>query len=168
VLVRSASVTDTMSRYLIRQIEETENIEVRTSVEITRVAGSDTLETVTVRDRDDGLEEELEAHAVFIFIGAVPRTSWLGDVVATDRRGYVLSGPSVMQRDGSRPVGWSATRDPLWLETSVPGIFTAGDVRHRSIKRIASAVGEGSMAVQFIHTHLRGSVLAPAPAMATS
>jgi thioredoxin reductase (NADPH) len=166
ILVRSATVVDTMSRYLIHQIEETPNVEIRTSVEIARVDGSDTLESVTLRDLEGGTEEEVEARAVFIFIGAAPRTAWLGDVVATDRRGYVLSGPAVMQRDGSRPVGWSAPRDPLWLETSVPGIFTAGDVRHRSIKRIASAVGEGSMAVQFIHTHLRSSALASTPVMA--
>jgi thioredoxin reductase (NADPH) len=167
ILVRSDSVDDTMSRYLIRQIEETANIQVRLSVEITAAHGSDTLEGVTLRDRKDGTEEEVPAAAVFIFIGAVPRTEWLGDLVATDRRGFILSGPAVMQPDGSRPPGWAASRDPLWLETNVPGIFTAGDVRHRSIKRVASAVGEGSMAVQFIHTHLRGSVLAPTPAMAT-
>ncbi|MDX1674388.1 MAG: FAD-dependent oxidoreductase [Longimicrobiales bacterium] len=160
VLVRGSSVEDTMSSYLIQQIEETPNACIRTDAEIVRVHGEATLEGLTVRDVASGTEEETPAAAVFIFIGAAPRTEWLGDVVARDGRGYILSGPALM-RDGTRPEGWTAPRDPLWLETSVPGIFTAGDVRHRSIKRVASAVGEGSMAVQFIHTHLKGSVLAP-------
>ncbi len=162
VLVRGSSLDDTMSSYLIQQLEETPNIEIRLNAEVTRVHGDDSLETVTVRDNETGEEETRPAAAVFIFIGAAPRTDWLGDLVERDRRGYILSGPALM-RDGNRPRGWDAPRDPLWLETSVPGIFTAGDVRHRSIKRVASAVGEGSMAVQFIHTHLRGSVLAPKP-----
>jgi thioredoxin reductase (NADPH) len=167
VLVRSRSLEQTMSNYLIHQLEETGNIQVRTEVEITSVHGGQTLEAITLRDRDTREEEELPAAAVFIFIGAVPRTDWLGDLVARDRRGYILSGPAVMH-EGNRPPGWNVSRDPLWLETSVPGIFTAGDVRHRSIKRIASAVGEGSMAVQFIHVHLRSSGLATAPMVAAT
>ena len=165
ILVRRPSLADTMSRYLIEQIEGTANIRLRTGVEITRAHGERTLEAITVRGRDG--EEQMEAAAVFIFIGATPRTDWVGDVVLRDGRGFIPSGPALM-RDGQRPPGWTAPRDPLWLETSVPGIFAAGDVRQRSIKRVASAVGEGSMAVQFVHTHLRGSVLAPVPKVAVS
>ena len=160
VLVRSGSLRDTMSSYLIQQLDETDNIRIRTDTEVARAHGERTLEAITIRDNATGTEEELPAAAVFIFIGAVPRTDWLGDLVARDGRGFILSGPALM-RDGQRPAGWDAPRDPFWLETSVPGIFTAGDVRHRSVKRVASAVGEGSMAVQFVHTHLRGPVLAP-------
>lgn len=167
ILVRSGSLRDTMSSYLIQQLDETANIRVRTSTEVARVHGERTLEAITIRDNDAGTEEEHTAAAVFIFIGAVPRTDWLGDLVARDGRGFILSGPALM-RDGQRPSGWDAPRDPFWLETSVPGIFTAGDVRHRSVKRVASAVGEGSMAVQFVHTHLRGPVLAPRSTAPTS
>jgi thioredoxin reductase (NADPH) len=160
VLVRTGTLRDTMSNYLIQQLDETANIEVRTNTEVARAHGERTLEAITLRDNAAKTEEKLPAAAVFIFIGAVPRTDWLGDLVARDGRGFILSGPALL-RDGQRPPGWEAPRDPLWLETSVPGIFTAGDVRQRSVKRVASAVGEGSMAVQFVHTHLRGPVLAP-------
>lgn len=165
LLVRGRSLDATMSRYLIAQIEETENIAVRTGAEVAELQGDDHLDAIVVASRDGGDTETLPARALFIFIGALPRTDWLGDVVARDGRGFILSGPEVM-RDGKRPRGWTAARDPLWLETSVPGIFVAGDVRHRSIKRIASAVGEGAMAVQFVHTHLNGPVLAPRRPMA--
>jgi thioredoxin reductase (NADPH) len=162
ILIRGDSLDATMSRYLIAQIEETPGITVRSRVEISELQGGANLEAVVLRDRDSGLTETRPAHALFIFIGATPRTDWLGDVVARDGRGFIRTGPDVMP-DGQRPRGWTAARDPLWLETSVPGIFAAGDVRHRSIKRIASAVGEGAMAVQFVHTHLRGPVLARPP-----
>jgi thioredoxin reductase (NADPH) len=160
LLIRGESLARTMSRYLIAQIEETEGITVRAGARVTALRGDDRLEEIVIEDAEAGALT-LPAHALFIFIGAVPRTEWLGSVVARDRRGFVLSGPEVM-RGQDRPVGWTASRDPLWLETSVPGIFVAGDVRHRSIKRIASAVGEGAMAVQFVHTHLAGPVLASA------
>ncbi len=159
LLVRGLSLDATMSRYLIAQIEETENISVRTGAEVVEVHGDAHLDAIVIADRDGEEAETLAAHALFIFIGASPRTDWLGDVVARDGRGYILSGPDVAP-GGGRPLGWTAARNPLWLETSVPGVFVAGDVRHRSIKRIASAVGEGAMAVQFIHTHLSGPVLA--------
>jgi thioredoxin reductase (NADPH) len=92
---------------------------------------------------------------MFVFIGAAPHTEWLAGVVERDPQGFILAGPHLL-RDGKPPTGWPLVRDPYWLETSVPGIFVAGDVRHRSIKRVASAVGEGAMAVQFIHQHLSG------------
>jgi thioredoxin reductase (NADPH) len=118
---------------------------------------------VLVADRASGERRMLDVVAAFIFIGAMPHTAWVGDRVARDGRGFILSGPAVL-RNGARPPGWTVARDPLWLETSVPGVFVAGDVRHRSIKRIASAVGEGAMAVQFVHQHLSGTLLAPAQA----
>jgi thioredoxin reductase (NADPH) len=163
MLVRGSSLTQTMSQYLIDQIRETEGITVRPGTGVAELRGEHRLEEVVLEDERG--TTACPAHAVFIFIGALPRTEWLGEVVARDGRGFVLSGPDAM-RGAERPRGWTATRDPLWLETTVPGVFVAGDVRHRSIKRIASAVGEGSMAVQFVHTHLNGPVLAPAAAVA--
>jgi thioredoxin reductase (NADPH) len=100
-----------------------------------------------------GESETVPAHSLFIFIGAEPMTGWLEGLVERDERGFILSGPDLM-RDGKRPGGWRPERDPFLLETSVPGIFVAGDVRHGSIKRCASAVGEGSIAVQFVHSYL--------------
>ncbi len=166
LLVRGPTLATTMSHYLIAQIEETENIEVRTGAEAVEMEGEARLERIVVESAEPPGRETLPAHAAFVFIGAVPRTEWLGDVVGRDARGFILSGPEVMA-GSERPAGWSAARDPLWLETSVPGIFVAGDVRHRSVKRVASAVGEGAMAVQFVHQHLSGPVLAPRSAAAS-
>jgi thioredoxin reductase (NADPH) len=101
-----------------------------------------------------GETQTFSAHSLFIFIGAAPKTGWLDGVVERDERGFILSGPDLMQ-DGKRPKGWRPDRDPFLLETSVPGIFVAGDVRHGSVKRCASAVGEGSIAIQFVHQYLR-------------
>jgi len=126
---------------------------VRTQAQVTAAQGTQNLEAVTITDSDTGVVETLPAAALFVFIGALPRTDWLGDLVERDRAGFILSGPDLM-REGKRPRGWSLGRDPYWLESSVPGIFVAGDVRARSVKRIASAVGEGSMAVQFVHQYL--------------
>lgn len=161
MVVRSPSLAATMSSYLIDRIRETPGIAVRTQARIRAIHGEQRLESIELEDAG-GTAERLAVHAVFVFIGAVPRTDWLGGLVARDGQGYILSGPDVAPR-GERPRGWALPRAPLWLETSAPGIFVAGDVRHRSIKRIASAVGEGAMAVQFVHTHLSGSVLGPAP-----
>lgn len=121
------------------------------------------METLLVRDTTSSEDQILPAFALFVFIGAAARTDWLEGVVERDRNGYVLTGPDVM-RDGKRPPGWTERRDPFLLEASVPGIFVAGDVRHRSVKRIASAVGEGSMAVHLVHGHLASRALAPRPA----
>jgi thioredoxin reductase (NADPH) len=104
-------------------------------------------------DYETGASETAPAAALFIFIGAAPRTDWLGDLVERDSAGFIPTGPDLL-RDGKRPRGWNLGRNPFWLESSVPGIFVAGDVRGRSVKRVASAVGEGSMAVQFIHQFL--------------
>jgi thioredoxin reductase (NADPH) len=112
------------------------------------------LESITITNRNNGKTETRPAAALFIFIGAVPRSELVAGVVERDRVGFILTGQDLVE-DGKRPQGWKPKRDPFYLETSVPGIFTAGDVRHGSVKRVATAVGEGAMAVKLIHQHLR-------------
>jgi thioredoxin reductase (NADPH) len=153
ILVRGHGLAESMSQYLVDQIKATPNIAVRTQTQVTAAQGGQNLEAVTLSDVGTGAVETIPAAALFIFIGAQPRTDWLGELVERDRAGFILSGPDLM-REGKRPRGWNLGRDPYWLECSVPGIFVAGDVRARSVKRIASAVGEGSMAVQFVHQYL--------------
>ncbi len=153
LLVRRRSLTPSMSHYLIAQLEKTPNIRVRTGVTILEALGDDHLEAVRVLTDATREEETLQAFALFVFIGAVARTEWLEGLVGRDPRGYLLTGMDVMT-NGARPRGWTERRDPFLLESRTPGVFVAGDVRHRSVKRIASAVGEGSMAVQFVHGHL--------------
>ncbi|MGW8266353.1 MAG: FAD-dependent oxidoreductase [Longimicrobiales bacterium] len=162
ILVRRRTLNPTMSQYLIGQLERTPNVEIRTGVTVLEAMGEERLETLRVHDAASGDEEILSAFALFVFIGATARTEWLEGVVERDGQGYILTGPDVM-REGKRPPGWDQRRDPFLLESSTPGIFVAGDVRHRSVKRIASAVGEGSMAVQFVHGHLASRVLGPRP-----
>ncbi|HEX4344358.1 MAG TPA: FAD-dependent oxidoreductase [Solirubrobacteraceae bacterium] len=148
MLVRGPSLAKSMSHYLVEQIAGLENIEVRTRSSAVSAHGEgDRLSSLLVCD-GDGSEEQLDCDACFVFIGASPRTDWLADVVRRDDRGFILAGPDV-KRDG-----WPLERDPHLLETSVPGVFVAGDVRARSIKRVASAVGEGAMAVSLIHQYL--------------
>lgn len=154
LLVRSSSLANGMSQYLVDQVEAVANIDVHTGTEIVALEGNDHLECVRVKDRDTGETSVLEGAAVFIFIGAIPRTEMVGDVLARDRAGFVLTGADLMQ-DGKLPPSWNLKRDPFLLETSVPGIFAAGDVRHGSIKRVAAAIGEGSACVQFAHQYLR-------------
>jgi thioredoxin reductase (NADPH) len=148
MLVRGESLTASMSHYLIEQIDALSNVEVRACTTATAAEGEDgRLRRLRVQGPDGG-EEALEADACFVFIGASPRTDWLEGVVARDERGFILAGPD------AQAAGWPLKRDPYMLETSVPGIFVAGDVRARSFKRVASAVGEGSMAVSLIHEYL--------------
>ena len=153
MLVRGPSVAATMSHYLIEQIQKTPNIEVWTSSSISAVHGDARLSAITVQCATSGEVKELPASSLFIFIGAQPRTDWLGDLVERDDRGFILSGPDLL-RDGKRPPNWTLDRDPGLLETNVPGIFVTGDVRHGSVKRVASGVGEGAVVVQFIHQYL--------------
>ena len=148
MLVRGAGLESSMSQYLIEQIAALENIEVRTRSQAVAAQGEDgRLRTLTIRD-GEGAERDEEVDACFVFIGAAPRTDWLADVVARDERGFILAGAD------AQAAGWPLRRDPYLLESSVPGVFVAGDVRARSIKRVASAVGEGSMAVSLIHEYL--------------
>jgi thioredoxin reductase (NADPH) len=153
MVVRGESLTKSMSQYLIEQIAATPNVRVLTNSNIAEVYGNSSLEAVTIANSETGSVETCPANAMFIFIGASPRTEWLDGVVERDENGFILSGPDVMH-NGKRPRGWTVDRDPFLLETNVPGIFVAGDVRCRSVKRVASAVGEGSIAVQFIHQYL--------------
>lgn len=153
MLVRGESLTRSMSSYLIAQIEQTPNIRVRTCTTVEEAHGTDHLEGLTLLAADTGDKESVSAQWLFVFIGAEPRTDWLGDAVRRDDHGFVLSGPDLLV-DGQRPDGWSLERDPYHLETSVPGVFVAGDARAESVKRVASAVGEGAMAVMLVHRYL--------------
>jgi thioredoxin reductase (NADPH) len=147
MLVRGGSLEKSMSHYLIEQIEALGNVEVRTNTEAIGAEGDGRLRALRVRERD-GDESTMDVDACFVFIGAVPRTDWLEGVVARDERGFILAGLD------AKSDGWPLQRDPFPLETSVPGVLVAGDVRARSIKRVASAVGEGSMAVSLVHQYL--------------
>ncbi|MFZ0312166.1 MAG: FAD-dependent oxidoreductase [Candidatus Korobacteraceae bacterium] len=153
ILVRGQSLSSTMSRYLIDQVLATPNIQLWTDASVVEAHGETHLDEVSVLCSDTGKIERVPANAMFIFIGALPRTDWLAGLVERDERGFLLTGPDLI-RDGQRPKGWTPDRDPFLLETNVPGIFAVGDVRHGSIKRVASGVGEGSVAVQFIHQYL--------------
>jgi thioredoxin reductase (NADPH) len=153
MLVRGDSLASTMSQYLIDQIKETPNIQLWTHANVAEVHGDSHLEEISVLCSDTSKVERVPANAMFIFIGALPQTDWLGGTVERDERGFLLTGPDAME-GGQRPKGWALERDPFLLETSVPGVFAVGDVRHGSVKRVASGVGEGSVAVQFIHQYL--------------
>jgi thioredoxin reductase (NADPH) len=155
VLYRGDSLAKSMSRYLIDTIEDTPNITVRTNAEVAAAHGDEQLERITVRDTAGGADEEMKLAAMFVFIGARPQTEWLPDDVARDRRGFVLAGSELLLED-VRP-RWRLERNPYLLETTMPGLFVAGDVRSQSMKRVASAVGEGSMAVSFVHEYLAGA-----------
>ena len=153
MLVRGSSLSDTMSQYLEDQIAATKNIEVRLNSSVIAVEGSDRCETITIQDNKTCSTETVPASALLIYAGAVPRTDWLAGVVERDAQGYVVSGQHLML-EGKHPTGWTLDRDPFYLETSVPGIFVAGDVRHRSAKGVTSGVGEGAMAVKLVHQYL--------------
>jgi thioredoxin reductase (NADPH) len=153
VLVRGEGLAATMSQYLIDQIQRTPNIQIWTHASVALVHGEKRLEEISVRCSDTNKVERVPASSMFIFIGAQPRTEWLAGMVERDDRGFILTGPDLI-KDGERPKGWALDRDPFLLETNVPGIFAVGDVRHGSVKRVASGVGEGSVAVQFIHQYL--------------
>jgi thioredoxin reductase (NADPH) len=147
MLVRGASLEKSMSHYLIEQLAELAQVEVRTGAHAVAAEGEEG-HLRRLRIVQDGEESVLDADACFVFIGALPRTDWLDGVVARDTRGFILAGLD------AKVDGWPLRRDPFLLETSVPGVFVAGDVRARSIKRVASAVGEGSMAVSLVHQYL--------------
>jgi len=153
MIVRGDSLGRGMSQYLVDQIQDTANIIVRLCTSVVEVKGESSLDFITLLDAKTGKTETVPATALFIFIGAMPRTDWTAGLLARDEQGFLLSGPDLMP-NGQRPKGWLLERDPFLLETNVPGIFVAGDVRHGSIKRVASGVGEGSIAIQFVHRYL--------------
>lgn len=153
MLVRGESLGLTMSQYLIEQIQTTPNIQVEYSACVVEVHGNERLEAVSILCTVTGKTNRVPANSVFIFIGAQPRTDWLDGTVERDDRGFILTGPDLM-RAGKRPKGWPLDRDPSLLETNVPGVFAVGDVRYGSVKRVASGVGEGSVAIQFVHQYL--------------
>jgi thioredoxin reductase (NADPH) len=151
VLIRRASLVETMSDYLIRELEALPNVEIRPRVQVVGGTGSDFLETVTVRDLDTGAET-VENGVLFVLIGSEPRTDWLAGALARDRWGFLVTGSQLLAEDVEP--AWPLDRPPALLETSTPGVFAAGDVRAGSVKRVASAVGEGALAVTLVHAHL--------------
>ena len=153
LLVRGNSLAAKMSQYLIDQINVTDNIQVRLSTQVVEVLGKSKLESVIAIDRETGELENIATEALFVFIGAKPNTKWLEDVVMLDRAGYVVTGSNIEQ-NRVKPESWNVKREPYLYETSVPGIFATGDIRSQSIKRVASAVGEGSVTVKFVHQYL--------------
>jgi thioredoxin reductase (NADPH) len=155
LLVRGASLEQSMSHYLVEQLREIKNVSCRTCTEVIEVGGEEHLERLTLRNTSSGETETVEAGHLFVFIGAAPRTDWLDGVLLRDERGFVIAGPDLVV-DGATPPGWILDRAPFHLETSVPGVFAAGDVRAESAKRVASAVGEGAMAVMLVHRYLEG------------
>lgn len=154
MLVRANSLLVGMSKYLVDQIQGTPNIEVLFESEVVSVTGENRLEAVTYVNRETGEETTIPASALFIFVGAVARTDFLDGVVERNRAGFILTGPDLIV-DGKRPKGWTLKRDPYLLETNVPGIFAAGDVRQGAVRRVASAVGEGAIAVSLVHQYLK-------------
>jgi thioredoxin reductase (NADPH) len=153
ILIRGESLTASMSHYLIQQLDAIDNVSVRTHTQVAQVHGDEHLQRLTLRHIRDGTSETVESPYLFVFIGAAPRTEWLDGVLVRDELGFVRTGPDLV-RSGERPPGWPLTRDPYYMESSVPGVFVAGDVRSASVKRVASAVGEGAMAVTLVHRYL--------------
>ncbi|GAB6899559.1 NAD(P)/FAD-dependent oxidoreductase [Kineosporia succinea] len=151
--VRGPDLERSMSHYLIQQIRGNDRIDVRTCTEVASVHGDGHLEKLVLRDTSGGTEEDVDCGHLFVFIGAAPLTDWLPDELERDEAGFLLTGTDLLD-SGRRPAGWAPSRDPFPLETSIPGVFVAGDVRSASVKRVASAVGEGAMAVSLVHQYL--------------
>lgn len=151
LLLRGDDLGAKMSHYLVERIEEHSKIDVLLNTEVAEVCGGEHLEGLVLTNSQTGETEHVDTRYLFVFIGAAPHTDWLGDVVVRDARGFVLTGPDLKEHQLD---GWPLEREPFLLEANVPGVFVAGDVRHESVKRVASAVGEGSVAVHFMHRHL--------------
>jgi len=153
LLVRGSTLAEGMSAYLLQELQRAGNVTVRLRTEVAEVHGAGRLESLTIRDRATEATERLPAAALFILIGAEPHTDWLAGAVERDDRGFLLTGRDLL-RNGRPPSGWPLDRPPLLLETSLTGVFAAGDIRHGSVKRVASAVGEGATAIQLVHSYL--------------
>jgi thioredoxin reductase (NADPH) len=154
MIVRGASLSKSMSHYLVERIQSIPNISVILNAEVVEAKGQDHLQEITVRHFDTGVTETFPAAAMFIFIGAEPHTEWLNGIVCRDDKGFLLTGADPMKNQ-KRPVGWNLDRDPYLLETNVPGVFAVGDVRDGAVRRVANSVGEGSVVLYFIHQYLR-------------
>jgi thioredoxin reductase (NADPH) len=159
MLVRGDSLVKSMSQYLVDEIQQTNDIKVLLNSNVIEIKGENRLESLTIENSATGIKQSVPAYAMIIFIGARPRTDWLSEIVERDPKGFILTGPDLVgnaeNKGKNRPKGWILDRQPFLLETNVPGIFAAGDVRYGSIKRVASGVGEGSIAIQFAHQYLR-------------
>jgi thioredoxin reductase (NADPH) len=160
VLVRAESLAATMSDYLVREIAAAPNVDVRYHVQVVEATGTDHLESLVLEDRESGQRQSVPADAVFALIGAQPRTDWLGDSVARDRLGFILTGPDLLGEGTGAGSDWPLDRQPMPHETSLPGVFAAGDVRQGSVKRVASAVGEGAVTIPLIHRRLEAMAAA--------
>jgi thioredoxin reductase (NADPH) len=156
LLTLESSLEETMSKYLVERILRTNNITVRPNHTVIGAEGSGHLEWLTIQHVITGSSQRVPADGLFVFIGATPHTEWLANAVARDQQGFVLSGPDLCTADQCRP-GWPLDRDPYVFETSMPGVFVAGDVRKGSVKRLSSAIGEGAMAVQSTHQYRKHS-----------
>ena len=156
LLVRGGSIEAGMSAYLVDQLRSRPNVTIRLRAGVAAVGGTNSLESITIEEGASGTREEHPMDALFLFIGALPRTEWLAGILERDGAGFLVTGSALARASDGRVPGWQLAREPFLLETNVAGIFAAGDVRSRSVKRIASGVGEGSMAVQFVHQHLAG------------
>ena len=154
IVIRGSGLKETLSEYLVDRVNQAPNVEVLTNTEVQALTGREILEAVVLRDRLTREERTVKTRWLFICIGGAPHTQWAADVgIIRDEGGYLITGPD-LARGGARPEKWPLERDPFYLETSLPGMFAAGDVRHGSVKRCASAVGEGAMAVTFVHRYL--------------
>jgi thioredoxin reductase (NADPH) len=154
-VIRGDSLKQTLSAYLLQRIQSAPNIDVLPRTEVRALHGDDTLREITLRD-GSGRERRMPTRWLFVCIGGEPHTQWAEAIgMARDAGGYLITGPD-LPRDGQRPLGWPLDREPYFLESNIPGVFAAGDVRHNAVRRVASAVGEGAMAVGFVHRVLDG------------
>jgi thioredoxin reductase (NADPH) len=156
IVVRNDSLKSTISQYLLDRIVSSKNVRVLTNSEVIALDGDQMLRAITIRNNKTGEQQTFATRWLLVCIGGEPRTQWAEEVgMIRDEGGYLVTGPDLL-RDNHPPQGWPVERNPYYLETSIPGVFAAGDVRHSSVKRCASAVGEGAMAVAFVHRYLAG------------